>query len=239
MTLLFPTDVDKLAPALVKACGALIEPGKGGKADIRGRTAYSYMTLPDLLGAVRAAFAANQLAALQTHTYSEGVVEVVTTVLHESGQLVVTPPLHIRCQADAQSIGSAATYGKRYQLAALVGLAGSDDDDGHRAQQTPPPPEPVYDDRPAPPARGFQQGSIGPGTASPQSVKYLWTLLKNLGTDEPGIRTWVANVLQIGPDWSTKDLSQRQVSVLIERLKAGPAQPGDTTLPADEDPADV
>lgn len=69
-------------------------------------------------------------------------------------------------------------------------------------------------------------------------MKYLWTLLKNLGTDEPGIRTWVANVLQIDPDWSTKDLSQRQVSVLIERLKAGPAQPSDTTPEAGTDTAE-
>lgn len=62
-------------------------------------------------------------------------------------------------------------------------------------------------------------GSPTAGSASPQSVKYLWTLLKGLGTDEPGIRTWVAQQLDIDPEWSTKTLSQQQVSILIERLK--------------------
>jgi hypothetical protein len=37
--------------------------------------------------------------------------------------------------------------------------------------------------------------------------------------DEQQTRTWVANVLRIDPDWHTDQLSQAQVSRLIDRLK--------------------
>jgi hypothetical protein len=230
MTLLFPTDVDKIAPPLVKALGELRDPGRSGKV-AAGQRHYKFMTLPDLLGAVRDAFAKHDLAVLQTHVYVDGEVEVVTTILHESGQLVSTPPFRVRCQPDPQSIGSAGTYLKRYALAALVGLAGDDDDDGQQATRT----TPARKVQTEPPG-GHLNGSPTAGTASPQSVKYLWTLLRGLGTDEPGIRSWVAQVLDIDAGWSTKDLSQQQVSTLINRLKTT-AQTGDTTAetPVDSD----
>ena len=216
---------------LVTALGALTDVPKAGKV-AAGQRRYTFLTLPDLLGAVRPVFAAHNLAVTHHVLNHEQGMTVVTRILHTSGHVFETPPLTLRCAPHPQSIGSAITYGRRYQLAALVGLAGADDDDGQHATEHRPP---ALDDRPAPPARGFQQGSITAGSASPQSVKYLWTLLRSLGTDEPGIRAWVASVLSIAPEWSTKDLSQQQVSTLIDRLKARPAQPGDTTPESDAD----
>lgn len=128
------TDADKIAPALVKAIGELTDPHKGGKVNA-GQRRYTYLQLPDLLTEVRTRFAANGLALMQSVEYVEGAVAVTTTVVHDSGQTATTAPLHIRTAGDAQSIGSATTYARRYALAALVGLSGSDDDDGERATQ--------------------------------------------------------------------------------------------------------
>lgn len=131
------TNTDKIAPALVKAIGELTDPHKAGKV-AAGQRRYTYLMLPDLLGEVRRVFAANALAVLQSVEVSEGGVHVTTTVIHESGQTLTTAPLSLRTAADAQSVGSAVTYGRRYALAALVGLAGSDDDDGERAARAVP-----------------------------------------------------------------------------------------------------
>jgi hypothetical protein len=139
VSILAGSDIDKIAPALVKALGELADPTKAGKAIVKSERAvygYTYLELSDLLAEVRRVFAARELAVLQSPEYADGTVRTVTVVLHSSGQSVTTPPLVIRCSSDAQSIGSAISYSRRYQLAALVGLVGSnDDDDGQRAQQ--------------------------------------------------------------------------------------------------------
>ena len=117
---------------LVAALGALVDPPREGKV-AAGARQYKFMTLPDLLQAVRPVFAAHNLAVLQLVETTDTGVGVVTRILHASGWVFESPALVLRCNPDPQSVGSATTYGRRYQLAALVGLAG-DDDDGQAAQ---------------------------------------------------------------------------------------------------------
>ena len=53
---------------------------------------------------------------------------VTTTLLHQSGQWLrskIKLPLE---KVNAQGVGSAITYGRRYGLAAMVGIAQKDDD---------------------------------------------------------------------------------------------------------------
>ena len=71
-----------------------------------------------------------QLPSVDEH----GLVEVYTMTLHESGEYIISPPLKMRpVKNDPQGIGSAITYAKRYQLAAIFGLASDPDDDGNQA----------------------------------------------------------------------------------------------------------
>lgn len=65
-------------------------------------------------------------------------VEVVTTLYHaESGEsLSDTLPMPV-AKADPQGIGSAITYGRRYALISMFGLA-PEDDDGNEASQPAP-----------------------------------------------------------------------------------------------------
>lgn len=68
------------------------------------------------------------------------IAEVETTILHKSGEFmsdVIAIPVS---RPDAQGVGSAVTYARRYALSALVGVAPEDDDGeaavGSRAETT-------------------------------------------------------------------------------------------------------
>lgn len=211
------------APAaadLVAALNGLTEVEKTGKASIPGRPPYSYMQLPDLMRAVRTTFAAHHIAVMQQLRCDGTAVTVTTVLVHASGTEWASDPLSINTRGAAQDIGSAATYARRYSLAAMVGLAGDDDDDGQSARPAPPTrPAAMDTPTPVPPPRDHTRGSITPGTATPKSVKAMWSMLTDTNMNETQVRGWVAALLGIAPDWSTKDLSQYQVSMIIDRLK--------------------
>lgn len=60
-------------------------------------------------------------------------VEVETVLFHKTGQFISDVLAIPIARADAQGVGSALTYGRRYALAAMVGIAPEDDDDGNAA----------------------------------------------------------------------------------------------------------
>lgn len=62
-------------------------------------------------------------------------ITVTTLLMHNSGEWVETDPLTLKAdKATAQGAGSAITYGRRYALAAALGLASDEDDDGNGAE---------------------------------------------------------------------------------------------------------
>ena len=122
-----------MSESLIKALGELEEVHKAGKVNA-GQRKYTYMTLTDLLAAVRPVLAKNGLAVTQLLCNTpEGHLSVRTLILDPSGPILDSGPLMFDANTNPQVVGSAVTYYKRYQLAALVGLAGDDDDDGGRA----------------------------------------------------------------------------------------------------------
>jgi hypothetical protein len=66
----------------------------------------------------------------------QGGVECETVLLHASGQRVSETLFMPAMKMDAQGIGSAATYCRRYGLMAMMGIAG-EDDDGNAAVERP------------------------------------------------------------------------------------------------------
>jgi hypothetical protein len=72
------------------------------------------------------------IAVLQSPAFDGEMVTVTTILIHESGASV-TSDLKLRpSKLDPQGIGSATTYGRRYSLLALAGVA-PEDDDGNAA----------------------------------------------------------------------------------------------------------
>jgi hypothetical protein len=123
-------EIDKLAQALVKAQGVM-ENAEEDAENPHFRSKFA--SLASVRRAVRKPLADNGLAYVQTVRYAEGVVEVETRLLHESGQWL-GDTLPVPCpQATAQAVGSAISYGRRYSLMAITGIA-PEEDDGEAAQ---------------------------------------------------------------------------------------------------------
>ena len=103
-----------------------------------------YVGLPDILELVRPILCENNLSISQLLSSSaEGDPVITTMLMHSSGQYInssfivtVEPTTTKKDQTPrkrAQGIGSATTYGKRYSLCAVLGIAEVEDDDANYA----------------------------------------------------------------------------------------------------------
>jgi|GEM_PF-4913112 len=130
--------IDKIAPALAKAQGAVEAVRKGRTAEVvpkdKGRSGYQY-TYADLASvreACRRALADNGLSIL-VRPLEGRKLEVM--LLHESTQWISSEwPLYLG-GGGPQDFGSALTYTRRQAEQCLLGIAPADDDDGAAAQQ--------------------------------------------------------------------------------------------------------
>lgn len=125
-----------VADALVAAAAELTDIHRTRTASIPTKTGgsygYRYADLADLLQTVRPVLAKHGLVTTQTASTVGDEVAIWTTLLHSSGQFITAAPLALPAGRTAQETGSAITYGRRYALMALLGLA-ADDDDGAAA----------------------------------------------------------------------------------------------------------
>lgn len=136
--------IGQLAAALAKAQGAM---SHASKDKINPHFRSSYADLANVLDACRDALAANGLSVTQIPSLSGNAVTVTTLLLHASGEWVSSSLSMPLSKGDAQGVGSAITYARRYALAAIVGVAQDDDDGngatgrGHGRVEQPPPPQ--------------------------------------------------------------------------------------------------
>jgi hypothetical protein len=92
----------------------------------------SYADLASIWDACREPLTKNGLSILQVPSTRPGEVTVWTFLAHASGQYVQGELVLPVAQETAQGYGSAITYGRRYSLAAMTGVA-PEDDDGNAA----------------------------------------------------------------------------------------------------------
>ena len=124
--------IKAVSEALLKAQGDLVNPiNTATNPHFKNK----YPQLPEILAEVRPALAKHGLVVIQSVEGDEvGTALVSTRLLHKSGEFIESGTLLLTGhKPDAQGTGSAITYGRRYSLLALLGLAGDDDDDGHAA----------------------------------------------------------------------------------------------------------
>ena len=132
--------INELAKALAAAQAEIGTASKDGEnPHFRSR----YATLASVQDACRAALSRHGLSVVQLPGGEGQRVEMTTVLMHSSGQWISCSGTFIATKGDPQGIGSAITYARRYQLAAIVGVAPDDDDDGNAAsepvKQAPPP----------------------------------------------------------------------------------------------------
>jgi hypothetical protein len=119
--------MENLAKALVKAQGKLHNLGKNAKG-----YGYEYLTLDKLIDETRGVLAECGLAILQPMAVVDDRPAVKTVLLHESGEMIegtypITAVTMKQCN-NAQEMGAAVTYARRYGLAAMLNIAQADDD---------------------------------------------------------------------------------------------------------------
>ena len=123
---------------------------------------YMYMTLDDLIDHAKEAMAGKGLSFSQEVRSSEnGDIELMTRIYHTSGQWFAFGPLILPRDNDRemnriQQAGSSITYGRRYSLAAALGIASEVDSDGLINEKEPDPEPPIVTLR-----RYYQQDKNG------------------------------------------------------------------------------
>lgn len=121
-----------LAKALAAAQGELTD---AAKTSTNPGFKSKYADLAEVLQTVRPVLSKHGLSVVQgpgSYTKELGTVAVTTVLLHSSGEFIQTVLQVPVTKPDAQGVGGAITYGRRYSLAAMVGIA-QDDDDGNTA----------------------------------------------------------------------------------------------------------
>lgn len=135
--------------------GKLAEALAAAQAEIKGALKTSenpyyhsrYADLATVMDACREPLSKHGLAVIQTTEGGADAVTIVTTLAHSSNQWIrgrlTIKPIATRVSKDdprlevtPQTIGSCLTYGRRFTLAAMVGVA-PEDDDGNTASGKP------------------------------------------------------------------------------------------------------
>ena len=119
-------NIDKLAGSLAKAQGEM----KGAKAsNVNPFFKSNYADLHTVIESSLPYLNKYGLSIVQVHYRDEiGTFYITTTLLHESGQWIKSKlPMPVE-KANAQGIGAATTYARRFSLCAMVGIAQTDDD---------------------------------------------------------------------------------------------------------------
>lgn len=114
-----------LAAALAKAQGE-VENASKNAANPHFKSRYA--DLAEVLNTVRPVFAKHGLAVTQFPSFADGIANVETILTHESGEWMAGTASAPVSKQDAQGVGSAITYLRRYSLAAVAGIAQEDDD---------------------------------------------------------------------------------------------------------------
>lgn len=91
-----------------------------------------YADLAEVLNTVRPTFAKHDLSLIQSTGFDGQMVSVTTLVGHAEGGFITSVASCVPAKTDAQGVGSATTYLRRYSLAAMAGVA-QEDDDGQAA----------------------------------------------------------------------------------------------------------
>jgi hypothetical protein len=119
----------ELMAALAAAQGSIENAIKGS---INPHFKSRYADLAEVLNTIRPTFAAHGLNLVQSTGYDGTLVSVDTVIGHASGGFVVSTAACVPAKSDAQGIGAATTYLRRYSAAAMCGIA-QEDDDGNAA----------------------------------------------------------------------------------------------------------
>lgn len=160
-------NINELAGALAKA-QAEMKNARLNKVNPHFKSRYA--DLAEIRDTVTPALAKNGIAVVNGMDTAENGIQVVTRLIHSSGQWVESRfPI---AYDKPQTMGSAITYGKRYNLSAIVNIAADDDDDANAANDK-------------------AVSSPASATISAEQFRTLQDLIEKTGTDEAKLLGYV------------------------------------------------
>lgn len=121
--------IAELAKAMAAAQGEIENASKNAK---NPHFRSNYADLAEVINTVRPILSRHGLSITQFPAFEGGIASVESVLMHSSGEWmsgISSSPVN---KQDAQGIGSALTYLRRYSLAAIAGIA-QEDDDGNGA----------------------------------------------------------------------------------------------------------
>ena len=160
--------VHEIAAALATAQGNM---GAAVKDSANPHFKSRYADLASVVDATRPHLSAVGIAIVQLPSINADSVEVVTALVHKSGQVIATTLAARSKDLSPQAIGSAITYLRRYGLMAVAGIA-PDDDDGEAAMGR---------FQPAPPRQEVRQPDPRPEEPAPDLAPMILAHCKKIG----------------------------------------------------------
>lgn len=203
------------APTLPKDKTATVPTKKGGEYS------YSYTALDTIVEKIEPLLHKNGLVWLAKPSWRADLGPSLKYKLAHAptGEVEADEmPLMLAEDADAQALGSAITYMRRYALVSVLNLVADTDDDGALAKAS----------------GGARNGSSRP--ASEKQLALVKKLLKEKRVPAAGIRVLlvdagVANTENVVE--AVDGLSGHHASSIIDRLMNGPAPTGESDVPSD------
>lgn len=132
---------ESIAALAAALANAQIEIENASKSSVNPHFKSKYADLAEVLNTVRPVFSKHGIAIIQAPSFESGIASVETMLTHASGEWLSNTCSAPVSKQDAQGVGSAVTYLRRYSLAAFSGIAQEDDDAnsavGHRQQTKP------------------------------------------------------------------------------------------------------
>jgi hypothetical protein len=117
--------IGKISFALSKAQGEL----QGAAKNAKGHFNNTYADLHAVIESCKNILSKHEIAFVQGNRFKNGIFLVVTKLIHSSGEWLSSEmALPVPKNANPQQIGSLNTYGRRYGLASMAGVAQYDDD---------------------------------------------------------------------------------------------------------------
>ncbi len=205
-------------PTIAKSNTAKVETRTGGSYS------YHFADLASISREVLPLLAGVGLAWVCGPTLDGGQFVLRWELRHVSGETIVgTYPLPTN--GSPQELGSAITYGRRYCLTSVVGIAPEDDDDGAAASQHRPPARKATSTRRAS-AQPAEEDR--PEKLPDHTRRKLMALFGQIGLSGDKDR---AARLQLASEWvgrplgSANELNAREAAVVIAALEARIAEP--------------
>ena len=179
-----------------------------------------YASLSSIWDAVREPLTKNGLSVVQTFCpdHADGEIKLVTILMHQSGQSIQSTMRMPLTKKDPQGMGSAASYARRYALAAMVGATSDDDDDGNAASRgngsangNGRKPAPAQAPQPAPLTEEQQRNQV---------AAEIWKISQGKGMTKEDMLGYMSDFLS-RPVTGSADLTLTEAKDYLEALRNG------------------